>query len=46
LTPLRTSYLRFDDAEVSRLMQKAAIDARIKAEATMVTVRRAVGLGS
>ncbi len=46
LTPLRLNYLRFDDAEVGRLMQKAAIDARIKAEATMVTVRRAVGLGS
>jgi tryptophanyl-tRNA synthetase len=46
LTPLRTSYLRLDDAEVSRLMQKAAIDARIKAETTMVAVRKAVGLGS
>jgi tryptophanyl-tRNA synthetase len=46
LTPLRTSYLRLDDTEVARLMQKAAIDARIKAEATMVTVRKAVGLGS
>lgn len=46
LTGLRTDYLRLDNAEVSRLMQKAAIDARIKAEATMVTVRRAVGLGS
>ncbi len=46
LTPLRLNYLRFDDAEVGRLMQKAAIDARIKAEATMVKVRRAVGLGS
>ncbi|CAN5838168.1 tryptophan--tRNA ligase [soil metagenome] len=46
LTPLRAAYLRLDDAEVSRLMQKAAIDARIKAEGTMVAVRRAVGLGS
>ena len=45
LQPLRTRYLRLDDAEVSRLMQKAAIDARIKAEATMVLVRKAVGLG-
>ena len=44
LTPLRTRFKQLDDAEVRRLMQKAALDARTKAEATMVLVRKAVGL--
>jgi tryptophanyl-tRNA synthetase len=46
LTPLRTRYKALDDVEVSRLMQKSALDARTRAERTMVRVRRAVGLGS
>lgn len=46
LTPLRARYKTLDDAEVSRVMQKSALDARTRAERTMVRVRRAVGLGS
>jgi len=45
LTPLRTRYKTLDDTEVSRMMQKGALDARTRAEGTMVRVRRAVGLG-
>ncbi|MGQ0849240.1 MAG: tryptophan--tRNA ligase [Actinomycetota bacterium] len=45
LTPVRSRFKRLDDLEVGRLMQRAALDARTKAEATMVRVRKAVGLG-
>jgi tryptophanyl-tRNA synthetase len=46
LTPIRTRYKALDDAEVSHIMQKSALDARTKAEGTMVRVRKAVGLGT
>lgn len=45
LTPLRARYKTLDDTEVSRIMQKGALDGRTRAEGTMVRVRRAVGLG-
>lgn len=44
LTPIRTRFKAMDDAEVSRMMQKSAFDARARAEGTMVAVRRSVGL--
>lgn len=44
LTPIRTAFKRLDDQEVSRIMQKAALDARQKAEGHMSTVRAKVGL--
>ncbi len=44
LTPIRTAYKRLDDQEVSRLMQRGALDARQKAEESMISVRRRVGL--
>ena len=44
LTPIRTRFKAMDDAEVSRMMQKSAFDARARAEGTMVSVRRSVGL--
>jgi tryptophanyl-tRNA synthetase len=44
LTPIRTRFKAMEDAEVARIMQKSALDARARAEATMVMVRRAVGL--
>jgi tryptophanyl-tRNA synthetase len=46
LTPIRGRFKQYDDAEVRRLMQKAALDARTRAEATMRLVRKAVGLGA
>ena len=46
LTPIRTRFRQFDDREVSRLLEKAALDARSRAEATMRLVRKAVGLGA
>lgn len=46
LTPIRTSYKNLDDVEVARLMTKGALDARMRAEAEMVGVRRLVGLGN
>ncbi len=45
LTPIRTRFKSFDDEEVGRLLLKGALDARSRAESTMVEVRRAVGLG-
>jgi tryptophanyl-tRNA synthetase len=45
LTSLRTRYKAMDDADVARIMQKGALDARVRAETTMVAVRKAVGLG-
>ena len=44
LTPIRTRFKDMDDGEVSRVMQKGALDARARAEGTMVAVRRVVGL--
>ncbi|MGH8926809.1 MAG: tryptophan--tRNA ligase [Acidimicrobiia bacterium] len=44
LTPIRTRFKSMDDTEMSRIMQKGALDARSRAEATMVIARRAVGL--
>jgi tryptophanyl-tRNA synthetase len=46
LAPIRGRFKQADDAEVARLMQKAALDARTRAEATMRLVRKAVGLGA
>jgi len=44
LTPIRARFKAMDDDEVARIMQKGALDARTRAEATMVSVRRSVGL--
>jgi tryptophanyl-tRNA synthetase len=44
LASIRTRYKALHDDEVARIMLKGALDARARAEATMVTVRRAVGL--
>lgn len=44
LTPIRTHFKGFRDDEVARVMLKGALDARSRAEQTMVAVRRAVGL--
>jgi tryptophanyl-tRNA synthetase len=46
LTPIRTRYAALDDAEVSRIMEKSALEARQNAEREMRSVRRKVGLGS
>lgn len=44
LTPIRTRFKAMEDVEVARIMQKGALDARARAEGTMVAVRRSVGL--
>jgi tryptophanyl-tRNA synthetase len=44
LTPIRTRYKQLDDAEVARLMERGALDARVRAEKSMGVVRSAVGL--
>ena len=44
LAPVRAAYPALDDAEVARLMQKGALDARTSAEGYQRQVRRAVGL--
>ena len=44
LAPVRAAYQAFDDAEVARLMQKGALDARTSAEAYQREVRKAIGL--
>jgi len=44
LTPIRTRFKSFHDDEVVRIMLKGALDARSRAEQTMVDVRQAVGL--
>ncbi len=44
LTPIRTRFRSLDDDEVARIMLKGALDARSRAEQTMVAVRTAVGL--
>jgi tryptophanyl-tRNA synthetase len=44
LAPIRRAYREIDDAEVDRLMQKGALDARTRAERYQQSVRRRVGL--
>lgn len=44
LTPIRTRFKALEGEEVGRIMLKGALDARSRAESTMVAVRRAVGL--
>ena len=44
LAPVRAAYLELDDAEMARLMQKGALDARAQAERYQAEVRRVVGL--
>jgi tryptophanyl-tRNA synthetase len=44
LAPVRRAYRELDDAEVARVMQKGALDARAQAERYQAEVRRAVGL--
>jgi len=44
LRPIRSAYREFDDAEVARLMQRGALDARTRAEGFQQQVRRAIGL--
>ncbi len=46
LTPIRRRFKELDDAEVSHVMQKGALNARQRAEQAMIPVRKAVGLGS
>jgi tryptophanyl-tRNA synthetase len=46
IAPIRRAYRSLDDREVARLMQQGALEARIRAEETMVSVRRRVGLGA
>ncbi len=46
LAPVRNAYRNLDDAEVARIMQAGALDARTKAEAFQQGVRRKVGLRS
>ena len=44
LAPIRRAYREIDDAEVDRLMQKGALDARTRAERYQQAVRKRVGL--
>ena len=44
LAPIRSAYSALEDDEVSRLMQKGALDARSSAERFQVAVREKVGL--
>ena len=44
LAPIRSTYQNLDDAEVARILQRGALDARTKAEAYQQEVRDAVGL--
>jgi len=44
LAPLRSNYQQMDNAEVARLMQRGALDARTKAEGFQQAVRKRVGL--
>jgi tryptophanyl-tRNA synthetase len=44
LAPVRAAYLELEDAEMARLMQKGALDARAQAERYQAEVRRVVGL--
>lgn len=44
LAPVRAAYRELEDAEVARILQKGALDARAQAETYQAEVRRAVGL--
>ncbi len=44
LAPIRSAFLSLEDGEVGRLMARGALDARMRAEETMVEVRKRVGL--
>ncbi len=44
LSPLRQAYNHLDDDEVEQLMTDGALEARARAEQTMVRIRKAVGL--
>ena len=46
LAPIRANYQNLDDAEVARVMNKGALDARTKAEGYQQQVRAAVGLAA
>lgn len=46
LTPIRTRFKQLDDGDVARIMERGALDARSRAERSMVGVREAVGLGA
>jgi tryptophanyl-tRNA synthetase len=44
LAPIRSAYREMDDADVARIMQRGALDARTKAEGFQQRVRKRVGL--
>lgn len=44
LAPLRSAYREMEDADVARIMQRGALDARTRAEGFQQRVRRRVGL--
>lgn len=44
LAPLRSAYREMNDADVARIMQRGALDARTRAEGFQQRVRRRVGL--
>jgi tryptophanyl-tRNA synthetase len=44
LAPVRSAYRALDDADVARLMQRGALDARTRAEGFQQRVRRLIGL--
>lgn len=44
LAPLRSAYKEMNDADVARIMQRGALDARTKAEGFQQRVRKRVGL--
>ncbi len=44
LAPVRSAFEEMDDADVARLMQRGALDARTRAEGFQQAVRRRVGL--
>ncbi len=46
LAPIRANYQNLNDAEVARVMNKGALDARTKAEGYQQQVRAAVGLAA
>ena len=44
LAPIRSAFQELDDAEVARIMQRGALDARTKAEGFQQAVRKRIGL--
>lgn len=46
LTPIRQRINGLEDEEISRIMQRGALDARQRAEREMISVRRKVGLSA